>query len=80
MSRTPDSARGRVSAAANAILNSAQGAALLLGGVVAIALSPQAIAAVAGLLGLAAAGVVAVAAASPTADRSTLSAPQSSTL
>jgi MFS family permease len=69
MSRTPDSARGRVSAAANAVLNSAQGASLLLGGVVAIALSPRAIAAVAGLLGMAAAGFVAVTTASRTAGR-----------
>ncbi len=60
MARTPDRARGRVSATANAIFGGAQGASLLLGGVLAIALSPQAIYAVAGLLGLAAAGVVAV--------------------
>jgi len=60
MMRTPDSARGRVSATTNAILGGAQGASLLLGGVVAVALSPRAIYAVAGLLGLAAAGVLAV--------------------
>ena len=60
LSRTPDSARGRVSAAANAILGGAQGVSLLLGGAVAIVLSPRAIYAVAGLLGLAAAGVLAV--------------------
>jgi MFS family permease len=60
MARTPDIARGRVSAAANAVFGGAQGASLLLGGVVAVVLSPRAIYAVAGLLGLAAAGVVAV--------------------
>ena len=65
LSRTPDSARGRVSAAANAIFGGAQGVSLLLGGAVAVVLSPRAIYAVAGLLGLAAAGVLAVAHASP---------------
>jgi MFS family permease len=60
MTRTPDSARGRVSAAANAVFGGAQGASLLLGGALAVVLSPRAIYAVAGLLGLAAAGVVAV--------------------
>jgi MFS family permease len=65
--RTPDSARGRVSAAAGAILGGAQGASLLLGGAVAIALSPRAIYAFAGLLGLAAAGLLAVTTASRTA-------------
>jgi MFS family permease len=64
IARTPDNARGRVSAAANAVFGSAQGASLLLGGLVAIVLSPRTIYAVAGLLGLAAAGVVAVASAS----------------
>jgi MFS family permease len=71
MTRTPDSARGRVSAAANAVFGSAQGASLLLGGVVAIVLSPRAIYALAGLLGLTAAGIVAVATASRTAGRAT---------
>jgi len=66
MSRTSDSARGRVSAAANAVLGTAQGASLLVGGLVAIVLSPRAIYAVGGLLGLAATGVVAVATASRT--------------
>lgn len=61
MTRTPDGARGRVSAAANAILGGAQGGSLLLGGAVAVALSPREIYAVAGLLGLAAAGLVAAA-------------------
>lgn len=58
--RIPDSARGRVSAATNAILGSAQGASLLLGGVVAIALSPRAIYAIAGLLGLITTAVIAI--------------------
>lgn len=58
--RTPDSARGRVSAAANAVFGGAQGVSLLVGGLVAIALSPRAIYALAGLLGLAAVGLVAV--------------------
>jgi MFS family permease len=66
MSRTADSARGRVSAAANAIFGTAQGVSLLLGGVVAIALSPRAIYAVGGLLGLIATGFVAVVASSRT--------------
>jgi MFS family permease len=48
MARTPDSARGRVSATANAIFGGAQGASLLLGGAVAVVLSPRAIYAVAG--------------------------------
>lgn len=60
MARTPDSARGRVSATANALLGGAQGASLLLGGVVAVALSPRAIYAVSGLLGLSAAALAAV--------------------
>ncbi len=59
--RTPASARGRVSAAANGVVGAAQGASLLLGGVVALALSPREIYAVAGLLGLAAAVALAVA-------------------
>jgi MFS family permease len=69
MTRTPDSARGRVSATASAILGGAQGASLLLGGVVAVALSPRAIYAVAGLLGLAAAGLAAATSASRTSSR-----------
>jgi MFS family permease len=60
IARTPDSARGRVSAAANAVFGGTQGASLLLGGAVAIVLSPRAIYAVAGLLGLTAAGILAV--------------------
>jgi MFS family permease len=69
MTRTPDSARGRVSATANAVFGGAQGASLLLGGAVAIVLSPQAIYAVAGLLGLTAAGIVAITSASRTSSR-----------
>jgi MFS family permease len=64
MARTPDSARGRVSAAANAVFGGAQGGSLLLGGAVAVALSPRAIYAVAGLFGLAAAVILAVTSAS----------------
>jgi MFS family permease len=60
MTRAPETARGRVSTAANAVFGGAQGASLLLGGVVAVVLSPRAIYAVAGLLGLAAAGLLAV--------------------
>jgi MFS family permease len=60
MARTPDSARGRVSAAAGAVVGGAQGASLLLGGVVAIVLSPRAMYAVGGLLSLAAVGVLAL--------------------
>jgi MFS family permease len=65
VARTPDSARGRVSATANALFGGAQGASLLLGGVIAVVLSPRAIYAVAGLLGLAAAAIVAVTHSSP---------------
>ena len=60
VARTPDRARGRVSAAANAVLGGAQGASLMLGGLAAIVLSPRAIYALAGLLGLSAAGALAV--------------------
>jgi MFS family permease len=60
IARTPDTARGRVSAAANAVFGGAQGASLLLGGLVAIVLSPRAIYGVAGLLGLAAAATLGV--------------------
>lgn len=58
--RIPDSARGRASAAAGAVFGGAQGASLLLGGAVAVVLSPRAIYAVAGLLGLTAAGLLAL--------------------
>ncbi len=60
LARTPDSARGRVSATANAIFGGAQGASLLLGGAAAVVLSPRGIYALAGLLGLAATGLLAV--------------------
>jgi MFS family permease len=53
ISRTPDAARGRVSAAANAALGGAQGVSLLIGGALAAALSPRAIYGIAGLLGVA---------------------------
>jgi MFS family permease len=69
MTRTPETARGRVSATANAVFGGAQGASLLLGGVVAVVLSPRAIYAVAGLLGVAAAGLLAVTSAPRTARR-----------
>lgn len=71
IARTPDSARGRVSAAANAVFGGTQGASLLLGGVVAIVLSPRAIYAVAGLLVLTAAGILAVTTASLASSRAT---------
>jgi hypothetical protein len=57
-----------VSAAANAMFGGTQGVALLLGGAVAVVLSPRAIYAVAGLLGLAAAAAVTVTSASRTHD------------
>jgi hypothetical protein len=50
--------RGRVSAAANALLGGAQGISLLAGGAVAAVLPPRGVYAVAGLLGAAAAAVV----------------------
>jgi MFS family permease len=59
MTRTPDSARGRVSAATSALLGGAQGGSLLVGGLVSGVLSPRAIYAVGGLLGLATAGLLA---------------------
>jgi MFS family permease len=52
---TADAERGRVSAAANAALAGAQGVSLLVGGAVAAVLSPRAIYAIAGILGVAAA-------------------------
>ncbi len=58
--RTPDSARGRVSAAANATIGGAQGASLLIGGAVAVVLSPREIYAIAGTLGVAAAVAIGV--------------------
>jgi MFS family permease len=53
VSRTPDAARGRVAAAANAAVGGAQGVSLLLGGAVAAALSPRAIYGIGGSLGVA---------------------------
>jgi MFS family permease len=53
VSRTPDAERGRVSAAANAAVGGAQGVSLLVGGAVAVVLSPRTIYATAGLLGVA---------------------------
>ena len=71
MARTTDSARGRVSSAANAIFGGAQGTSLLLGGAVAIVLSPRSIYALAGLLGLAAAGILAATTAARLSSRAT---------
>ena len=79
LTRTPDSARGRVSATANAIFGGAQGASLLLGGAVAVVLSPSAIYAVAGLLGLAAAGILAVTHTSPDTEAEPTLGPRSTT-
>ena len=59
MTRSPESARGRVSAATSAILGGAQGGSLLVGGLVSAALSPRAMYATGGLLGLTAAGLIA---------------------
>ena len=67
MTRTAETARGRVSAAANAILGGAQGASLLLGGALAVVLSPRELYAAAGLLGLGAAGLLAITHRSPEA-------------
>jgi predicted MFS family arabinose efflux permease len=58
--RTPDSARGRVSAAANAAIGGAQGASLLIGGAIALVLSPRAIYGIAGILGVGAAITIGV--------------------
>lgn len=60
ISRTPDSERGRVSAAASAAVGGAQGVSLLVGGAVAAVLSPREIYAMAGLLGVAVAIAIAV--------------------
>jgi MFS family permease len=78
MTRTPDSARGRISAASNAILGGAQGISLLLGGAVAIVLSPRQMYAIAGLLGLATAGVLAITTSARNPLRRTASAPRAS--
>lgn len=60
VSRTADSERGRVSAAANAAVGGAQGLSLLAGGALAAVLSPRAIYAIAGLLGVAVAITIGV--------------------
>jgi MFS family permease len=60
ITRTPEAARGRVSAAANAAVGGAQGVSLLVGGAVAAALSPRAIYATAGLFGVVVALALAV--------------------
>jgi MFS family permease len=60
VSRTPDAERGRVSAAANAVIGGAQGVSLLVGGAVAAVLSPRLIYAIAGVLGMAAAMAIGV--------------------
>jgi MFS family permease len=60
VSRTADAERGRVSAAAGAALGGAQGVSLLVGGAVAAVLSPRAIYATAGVLGVAVAIAVGV--------------------
>lgn len=52
LTRTEERVRGRVSAAVNAVVLSAQGASLLAGGVLAIALAPRAVYALGGVLGL----------------------------
>lgn len=53
ISRTREAERGRVSAAANAAIGGAQGVSLLVGGMVAIALTPRAVYATAGSFGAA---------------------------
>ncbi len=53
VTRTPDAMRGRVSAAINALVGGAQGVSLLAGGAIAAVLSPRAIYAMAGMLGVA---------------------------
>ena len=60
LSRIPDSARGRVSAAANAVVGGAQGSSLLIGGAAAAVLGPRTIYAIAGLLGATTAVAIAV--------------------
>jgi MFS family permease len=60
VSRTPDAERGRVSAAANAVIGGAQGVSLLVGGAVAAVLSPRLIYAIAGVFGVAAAMAIGV--------------------
>jgi MFS family permease len=69
VSRTPEHARGRVSAAASAVFGGAQGISLLAGGAIAAVLSPRDVYAVAGLLGVAAAVVVGIVDVSRTSGR-----------
>jgi MFS family permease len=78
VTRTPETSRGRVSAAANAAVGGAQGVSLLVGGAVAVALSPRAIYATAGLIGvLVALALAALQAARATeADRSVVTVPE----
>lgn len=59
ITRTPEAARGRVSAAANAAVGGAQGISLLIGGAVAVALSPREVYLLAGLFGVALAAALA---------------------
>jgi MFS family permease len=65
--RTPDAERGRVSASTNAAIGGAQGVSLLAGGAVAAVLSPRAIYAIAGLLGVAVAIAIGLSRAGQTA-------------
>ena len=69
VTRTRDAERGRISAAANAAVGGAQGVSLLAGGAIAAVLSPRAVFAVAGLLGVVVAIVIAVYHAAQPADR-----------
>ena len=67
VSRTPDASRGRVSAAANAVVGGAQGVSLLVGGALVAVLSPRSIYAIAGLFGLTATAAIALFNVSPVA-------------
>ena len=77
VSRTPEHERGRVSAAANGLFGGAQGISLLAGGAVAAVLSPRAVYAVAGLLGVAAALVIGILDASRSSGRGRAESPES---
>ena len=59
LTRTPDSSGGRVSAATTVVFGGAQGMSLLAGSFVSLVLTPRAIVAVAGLLGLTVTAVIA---------------------
>ena len=78
VSRTPEHERGRVSAAASAVFGGAQGISLLAGGAVAAVLSPRAVYAVAGLLGVAAAIVIGIVGACRDSGRSRAALPPDS--